>query len=63
MGDFVTEAFTLLAVAIVLIALRTYARATSAGIRNFELDDYLMLVAAVSAPLLVPCRPRMILDV
>ncbi|KAI9879363.1 MAG: hypothetical protein M1830_008751 [Pleopsidium flavum] len=47
MGDFITEAFTLLAVAIVIIGLRTYARATSAGIRNFEIDDYFMLVAAV----------------
>jgi len=48
MGDFATEAFTLLAVALVIIALRTYARSTSAGIRNFEVDDYLMLLAAVS---------------
>jgi len=48
MAEFVTEAFTLLAIAIVVIAVRTYARVTSAGLRNFQLDDYLMLGAAVS---------------
>ena len=56
MGDFVTEAFTLLAIALVLIALRTYARTTSAGIRNFQIDDYLMLVAGVSTRLSCPVR-------
>ena len=53
MGDFVTEAFTLLAIALVLIALRTYARSTSAGIHNFQIDDYLMLLAGVSQPFLL----------
>ena len=53
MGDFVTEAFTLLAIALVLIALRTYARSTSAGIHNFQIDDYLMLLAGVSQPSLL----------
>ncbi|KAL1849545.1 hypothetical protein Plec18170_007453 [Paecilomyces lecythidis] len=47
MASFETEAFTLLAIAIIVIAVRTYARLTSAGLRNFQLDDYLMLVAAV----------------
>lgn len=54
MGDFVTEAFTLLAIGLVLIALRTYARSTSAGIRNFQIDDYLMLLAGVSEPFFFP---------
>ncbi|ERF68289.1 hypothetical protein EPUS_02745 [Endocarpon pusillum Z07020] len=44
---FVTEAFTLLGVALGMIILRTIARATSVGIRNFQLDDYMMLLAAV----------------
>lgn len=44
---FTKEAFTLLGVGIGLVALRTYARWSSVGIRNFMLDDYLMLVAVV----------------
>lgn len=59
MGDFVTEAFTLLAIALVAIGLRTYARSTSAGIRNFQIDDYLMLVAGVSEPWLFGGAPSM----
>lgn len=45
---FITEAFVLLAVALTVIFLRTFARATSVGIKRFQLDDYLMLVAGVS---------------
>lgn len=48
MGDFNTEAFTLLAVAIVIIGLRTVARWIMVGPKNFQPDDYLMLVACVS---------------
>lgn len=44
---FITEAFALLGVALLLIALRTYARASTVGFRRFQLDDYMMLVAAV----------------
>lgn len=47
-NPFVTEAFALLGVALAMIILRTVARATSVGIRNFQLDDYMMLLAAVS---------------
>lgn len=48
MGDsFTTEAFTLLGVGILAIALRIVARATSVGIKGFQFDDYLMCVAAV----------------
>ncbi|KAJ6113234.1 hypothetical protein N7523_006551 [Penicillium sp. IBT 18751x] len=47
MGDFVTEAFTLLAVAIVIIGLRTTARWIMVGPKNFQPDDYLMLLACV----------------
>jgi len=63
MGDFVTEAFTLLAIALVVIGLRTYARSTSAGIRNFQIDDYLMLVAGVSEPLSFGGAPSIAPDV
>lgn len=48
MGDFVTEAFTLLAVAVVVIGLRTTARWIMVGPRNFQADDYLMPLACVS---------------
>ncbi|KAH7047568.1 hypothetical protein B0J12DRAFT_711502 [Macrophomina phaseolina] len=46
-SSFTTEAFTLLGIGIVVIALRTFARATSVGVRSFQFDDYLMCVAAV----------------
>lgn len=51
MGDqFTVEAFTLLALAIVIIALRTIARWITAGPKNFQLDDYVMPLAAVRYP-------------
>jgi uncharacterized membrane protein len=53
MGDFNTEAFTLLAVAIVIIGLRTTARWIMVGPKNFQADDYLMLVACVSLNLIL----------
>jgi uncharacterized membrane protein len=54
MGDFNTEAFTLLGLAIVIIGLRTTARWIMVGPKNFQADDYLMLVACVS--LVVYCN-------
>lgn len=48
MSEFVTEAFTLLGVAIVIIGLRTAARWIMVGPKNFQADDYVMLVACVS---------------
>ncbi|KAJ5325928.1 hypothetical protein MYU51_000995 [Penicillium brevicompactum] len=47
MGDFNTEAFTLLALSIFIIGLRTCARWIMVGPKNFQADDYLMLVACV----------------
>jgi hypothetical protein len=47
-NPFITEAFTLLGVALASVALRTYARASAVGISRFQLDDYMMLLAAVS---------------
>ena len=46
-SPFTTEAFSLLAVGIFFIVLRTYARLTSVGIKRFQPDDYIMLFAAV----------------
>lgn len=48
MSDFTTETFTLLSVGLVIIGARTYSRINQVGIRGFEGDDYLMLLAAVS---------------
>lgn len=45
--NFVIEAFTLLGLAIVIILLRTVSRIITAGVRNFQLDDYLMPVAGI----------------
>jgi hypothetical protein len=42
------EAFTLLAIALLVTSLRTYSRIRVVGIRRFEADDYLVLVGAVS---------------
>ncbi|KAJ5887408.1 hypothetical protein N7495_007449 [Penicillium taxi] len=47
MSDFNTEAFSLLAVAIVIIGLRTTARWIMVGPKNFQPDDYIMLLACV----------------
>ena len=46
-ADFVAEAFTLLSIGILIIFLRTYARLRQVGIRNFEADDWLMLLVIV----------------
>jgi hypothetical protein len=48
MDAFITEAFTLLGLAIFIMALRTYARWSAVGFRNFAADDYLMVFAGVS---------------
>ncbi|RMJ12767.1 hypothetical protein BHE90_008338 [Fusarium euwallaceae] len=41
------EAFTLLALALLITALRTYVRISTVGWRNLWADDYLILLAAV----------------
>ncbi|KAK2668477.1 hypothetical protein RAB80_015857 [Fusarium oxysporum f. sp. vasinfectum] len=45
--SFAAEAFTLLSIGILVIGLRTFARIRQVGVRNFEADDYLMLVAII----------------
>ncbi|KAJ4422674.1 hypothetical protein N0V82_002678 [Gnomoniopsis sp. IMI 355080] len=46
-SSFVTEAFTLLALGLFIIGLRTVVRYKKVGFREFQADDYLMLLAAV----------------
>ena len=45
--NFLAEAFTLLAVGLVVIALRLYSRCVSVGVRRLAWDDFLMVVAGV----------------
>lgn len=45
--SFAAEAFTLLALGIVVIGFRTYARAKQEGIRKLKMDDYLMLLVII----------------
>lgn len=54
MAQFEVEAFTLLALAIVAIALRVVARCVIAGPKNFQLDDYMMPLAGVRSLLSLP---------
>lgn len=42
------EAFTLLALALLVTALRSYVRISTVGWKNLWADDYLVLLAAVS---------------
>ena len=45
--NFVAEAFSLLAIGLVVIGLRLYSRCLSVGVRRLAPDDYLMVVAGV----------------
>lgn len=45
--NFVAEAFTLLAIGIVIVILRLVSRVITVGIRKLAADDYLMVVALV----------------
>ena len=48
MGEnFIAEAFSLLAIGLIVIALRLYSRCLSVGVRRLAPDDYLMVVAGV----------------
>lgn len=60
--DFTIEAFTLLAIAIVTIAIRITARWITAGPRNFQLDDFLMPLAGVCYPSSTITSPRVLID-
>ena len=56
---FENEAFSLLGVGVAIVALRTYARVSSVGVRNFMADDYLMLLAVVGRFCLQSHNPSM----
>ncbi len=51
-GNFNAEAFALLAIALVFIALRMYSRILLVGFRKLAIDDYMMVLAGVRALLL-----------
>lgn len=46
--NFIAEAFTLLAIGLVVIALRWVARVMTVGFKKLAPDDYLMVIAGVS---------------
>jgi len=48
--NFIAEAFSLLTISLIFIALRVYSRWSSVGFRQLAADDYLMLVAGVGNP-------------
>lgn len=56
--NFDAEAFSLLAISLVIIALRIYSRWTSVGFRKLAADDYLMVVAGVGNLLLHLSKTR-----
>ena len=45
--NFIAEYFSLLAISLVVISLRTISRVSLLGIRRLQLDDYLMILAGV----------------
>ena len=45
--NFIAEAFSLLAIGLVVIALRWVSRLMTVGFSNLAMDDYLMIVAGV----------------
>ena len=46
--NFIAEAFSLLAIGIIVIALRWVSRLMTVGFTHLAWDDYLMIVAGVS---------------
>lgn len=46
--EFNSEVFALLALGILITALRTYSRISSVGFKNLQLDDLLVWLAAVT---------------
>lgn len=49
--NFVAEAFTLLAIGLVVIALRWISRLLTVGFSKLAADDYLMIIAGVCHPI------------
>lgn len=46
--NFIAEAFSLLAIGLIVIGFRLYSRILTVGFRRLAADDYLMIVAGVS---------------
>jgi len=58
MDPFTIEVFTLWGISATVVGIRTYARWSTVGIREFQVDDYLMIVACVgrfTAPVRFSC--------
>ena len=51
--NFIAEAFSLLAIGLIVLAFRLYSRTLTVGFRNLAADDCLMVVAGVSSGLFV----------
>lgn len=47
--NFIAEAFSLLAIGLIVIAVRLYSRILTVGFRKLAADDYLMIAAGVSS--------------
>lgn len=52
--NFIAEAFSLLAIGLIVIGLRLYSRCLSVGVRRLAADDYLMVVAGVCCIAVAP---------
>jgi len=46
--NFIAEAFSLLAIGLLVITCRLYSRVLTVGFRNLAADDFLMIIAGVS---------------
>lgn len=52
--NFIAEAFSLLAIGLIVIALRWVSRLMTVGFTNLAFDDYLMIVAGVRKTCCLP---------
>lgn len=52
--NFIAEAFSLLAIGLIVIALRWVSRLMTVGFTNLAFDDYLMIVAGVRETCCLP---------
>lgn len=59
--NFIAEAFSLLAVALVVIALRWVSRVMTVGFKKLAPDDYLMVIAGVGQAIHI--RPSNLISV
>lgn len=50
LDPFSIEVFTLWGISLAVVSTRTYARWSTVGVREFQVDDYLMVLAVVCSP-------------